>query len=316
MRWGILGSGVRAREIAKQISSNGHQLSTVASRSEAQAQAMAELYGSQPDTYDGILNRKDLDALYIANETQNHFEVLMRAISSNHKVFCTKPICCSQREYEELKRLGGFLVHDVWINWHPLIAKMVSTIKNCKLGNLQCIRASYHSILQSGYQNWRLKSQAENGGVFWDLMIYLVSVATKLTGMPAIEIDVDFQNDENGCPVVVDLILKYEGGQSMYFTVSSLLNNSQPLIALCTEGSLILESSAMDPLALSIQPYEGALQKMQRDAENPARFSYMSFMRLLSSESEYKTHCRETDVLMNTMFEIQNRMNYSAKKNS
>ena len=316
MRWGILGSGVRAREIAKQISSNGHQLITVASRSEDQAHHMAQLYGSQSDTYDGILKRKDLDALYIANETQNHFEVLVRAISSNHKVFCTKPICCSQKEYEELKGLGGFLVQDIWINWHPLIAKIGSTIKNSKLGNLQCLRASYHTILQPGYKNWRLKPQAQYGGVFWDLMIYLVSLATRLNPKPAMEIDVDFENDENGCPVVVDLILKYKGGQSMYFTVSSLINNSQPLTVLCTRGSLVLEGSLMDPLALMIQPSEGIPQKIERDIESPARFSYMSFLRLLSSESEYRAHSIETDCLMNTMFEIQNRMDYSAKKNS
>ena len=130
MRWGILGSGLRAHEIAKQIKANGHELVCVASRNKEYASVMAKSFSEEVivENYENCLSRDDLDAIYIANETSNHFECLKQALDRKHKVFCAKPICFNQSQYEELVQYNGFLVQDIWTDWHPLLSKFIAIL--------------------------------------------------------------------------------------------------------------------------------------------------------------------------------------------
>lgn len=308
MKWGILGSGLRAEEIARQIISNGHELVCIASRSERRANEMAGAFNAKAQTYQEILSQSDLDAIYVACETSEHFATVRQAILAGHKVFCAKPICCSEDDYDELLSLNGFLVQDLWINWHPLIAKLTSTLKRAHLGKLECLRANYHSNIQPGYDDWRLNSQNKCGGVFWDLMIYLVAVVMKITERPITACDVHFQMNEKGSPNLVDLVLIFNEMQKAYLTVSTLIAANQPLVASCSEGIAILGGSSMNPVKLTLQALNGNTRVIERESENPARFSYLSFLRLLSSESELNLHRIETNLLMSTMFRIQKQM--------
>lgn len=307
MRWGILGSGVRAIEIAEQIRSNGHELISLASRNKDHASALAKSFSDKTvvETYGDCLLRDDLDAIYIANETCNHFENLKQALQRNQKVFCAKPICFDQSQYDQLMQLDGFLVQDIWTDWHPLINKLTTILQQAKLGKLEFIRANFNCIPNPGYKNWRLKSQFSGGGVFWDLMIYLVSIALKLNSDSISQIDIDYHMNENNSPLMFDLLIDFENSSSAHLTVSSITNQNQPLMAFCSKGRARLEGSTLDPYKLILESLTGPEKVIERAPENPTRFSYLSFMRLLSSDLEYRNHRLETNRLMQTMFRIQ-----------
>ena len=307
MRWGILGSGLRAHEIAKQIKSNGHELISVASRKKEYALIMAKSVSekAEVESYESFIRRDDLDAIYVANETSHHFEYLKQALERNHKVFCAKPICFNRYQYENLTQYDGFLVQDIWTDWNPLITKLMAVLKQEKLGKLELIRANFNCIVSPGYNNWRLNSQLSGGGVFWDLMIYLVSITLKLNSSPISQINPNFQMNENDSPLMFDLLINFENLSQAHLTVSSLLNKSQPLLTLCSKGKARIEGSALDPLKLVLEPLNTPDQIIERTPEDPARFSYLSFVRLLSSDFEYKQHRLDTDHLMETMFRIQ-----------
>ena len=307
MKWGILGSGLRAHEIAQQIISNGHELISVASRNEKYASVMAQAFSEKTivETYEQLLLRDDLDAIYVANETSAHFEYIKQGLERNHKIFCAKPICFNSSQYEQLMQIDGFLVQDLWTDWHPLITKLVTTLKQDRLGKLELMRANFNCYLNSGYKGWRLKSHSSGGGVFWDLMIYLVSIALKVHFGKLVICNADFQMNENNSPMMFDLLLEFEDSSKAHLTVSGLMDKSQPLIAFCSKGKASLEGSALDPFKLTLEPAKSKSQVIERGSENPARFSYLSFIRLLLSEPEYKLHRLETDHLMQTMFRIQ-----------
>ena len=307
MRWGILGSGLRAHEIAKQIKSNGHELISVASRKKEHALIMAKSISekAEVESYESFIRRDDLDAIYVANETSHHFEYLTQALERKHKVFCAKPICFNKHQYENLMQYDGFLVQDIWTDWNPLITKLMAVLKQEKLGKLELIRANFNCIVSPGYNNWRLNSQRSGGGVFWDLMIYLISITLKLNSSPISQINPNFQMNENDSPSMFDLLIDFEDLSKAHLTVSNLLNKSQPLLTLCSEGKARIEGSALDPFKLILEPFNASDQVIERSPEDPARFSYLSFSRLLSSESEYKQHRQDTEHLMNTMFRIQ-----------
>tara|TARA_Y100000589_G_scaffold113653_1_gene107984 strand:+ start:1057 stop:2016 length:960 start_codon:yes stop_codon:yes gene_type:complete len=307
MKWGILGSGLRAHEIAQQIISNGHELTSVASRDEEHALVMAKAFSEDTtvENYEQLISRDDLDAVYIANETSAHFEILMQALERNHKVFCANPLCFNLSQYQQLMQSNGFLVQDLWTDWHPLITKLVAILKQNRLGKLEFMRANFNCYLNPGYQNWRLKSHSSGGGVFWDLMIYLISIALKIHHGKIVSCNTDFQMDENNSPMMFDLLLEFEDSSKAHLTVSGLLDRSQPLIAFCSRGKVSLGGSTLDPVKLVIEPFDSSSQVIERKSENPTRFSYLSFMRLLNSEPEYKLHRLDTDHLMHAMFQIQ-----------
>ena len=111
--------------------------------------------------------------------------------------------------------------------------------------------------------------------------------------------------NQKNSPLMFDLLINFEDLSRAHLTVSGLTDKSQPLMAFCTKGRAIIEGSAMNPVKLIVESLDAEEQVIERGQENPARFSYLSFSRLLSSESEYKQHRQDTDHLMNTMFRIQ-----------
>src|SRR6188474_116084 len=111
-RWGILGAAFIARKNWQAIRDAGNaRLVAVASRDLARAQAfIAECQSSAPhpvvpeamDSYEALLARSDIDAVYIPLPTGLRKEWVIRAAQAGKHVLIEKPAGCAAADVEEM----------------------------------------------------------------------------------------------------------------------------------------------------------------------------------------------------------------------
>ena len=113
-RWGILGAAVIARKNWQSLLLSGNsELVAIASRSldksrkfieECQASAPWNTAPVALDSYDELLARKDIDAVYIPLPTGLRKEWVIRAAKAGKHVMAEKPVGCSLADAEAMTR--------------------------------------------------------------------------------------------------------------------------------------------------------------------------------------------------------------------
>lgn len=111
-RWGILGAAFIARKNWQSIRDAGNaELVAVASRDQARAQAFIDEcqaqvpHPTQPEalgSYDELLSRDDIDAVYIPLPTGLRKEWVIRAAAAGKHVLVEKPVGCVAADVEEI----------------------------------------------------------------------------------------------------------------------------------------------------------------------------------------------------------------------
>lgn len=111
-RWGILGAAFIARKNWQAIRDAGNaSLVAVASRDLAKARAFIdECQSSAPhpvlpeamDSYDALLARPDIDAVYIPLPTGLRKEWVLRAAAAGKHVLVEKPVGCDSSDVQEI----------------------------------------------------------------------------------------------------------------------------------------------------------------------------------------------------------------------
>jgi predicted dehydrogenase len=111
-RWGILSTAAIAGKNWRAIALSGNgRVSAVASRSLEAAQKFidhcsqltpqSDPVAAEP-SYEGLLGRDDVDAVYIPLPTALRHPWVIRAAEAGKHVLCEKPIACSEREAREM----------------------------------------------------------------------------------------------------------------------------------------------------------------------------------------------------------------------
>lgn len=188
LRWGILATGVIAREFADGvIGSTTGSLQAVGSRETAKAQEFAaryhvpRAYGS----YEDLLADSEVQAVYISTPHPMHAEWAIKTAEAGKHVLVEKPI--GMNEAEAMAITGAARLHDVFLmeafmyRCHPQIAELVRLIRSGVVGQVQLIQAafSYRSGAAPGHRTF---AQALGGGGILDVGCYPVSMSRLLAG--------------------------------------------------------------------------------------------------------------------------------------
>src|SRR6478735_10379704 len=92
-KWAVLGPGAISRDFVTGLrSSSLGVLHAVGSSSPARAAAFAAEHGAEASgTYDDVLARDDVDAVYIGTVHSTHADLAIRALEAGKAVLCEKP---------------------------------------------------------------------------------------------------------------------------------------------------------------------------------------------------------------------------------
>ena len=222
MKLGIIGTGkiivdaLYAMEPLSEISRNAifaRPHSRDKGEELAKQYSIAEVYTD----YDELLDKADIDTVYIGLINSVHYEYAKRALDKNKNVILEKPFAGTYDEAKELVDLAKtknlFVFEAITVLHNDVITKMKENLP--KLGQIRMMLANY-SQYSSRYDKY-LKGEVDHsfdpeylGGALRDINVYNLHYAVELFGAP--KKTQYFPNTGfNGIDVSGTMVLEYDG---------------------------------------------------------------------------------------------------------
>lgn len=188
VRWGILGTGLIAREhvIPALQQAERCELAAVASRSSANSRRVAAqfsiplAYGS----YEDLLADPTIQAVYLPLPNHLHATWTMRAADAGKHILCEKPFALTSdqatRVADHCQSRGVLAMEGFMYRFHPAWALLRRLLDDGTIGRVRDV-AIWFSFRTTRTVDYRLDFNA-GGGALYDLGCYAVSVSRMLLG--------------------------------------------------------------------------------------------------------------------------------------
>ncbi len=180
--WGIIGTGVIAREMAEAFKALDRKVYGVTSARFERAEAFAKNYDIEHIYKDvtELLKDEAIDIVYIATPHNLHYEQIKAALLQNKHVFCEKAITVNDRQLEECVSLAkerGLILSDGVTLFHmPLYKKLQKIVASGELGPVKMVQVNFGSCKEYDVTN-RFFSKELAGGALLDIGVYATSFA-------------------------------------------------------------------------------------------------------------------------------------------
>jgi D-xylose 1-dehydrogenase (NADP+, D-xylono-1,5-lactone-forming) len=233
--WGVLGAADIARKaVLPAIAASGNgSIVALASRDLDRARAMLGSYpGAEAhDSYQDVLDRPDVDAVYIPLPNSLHRPWTLRALEAGKHVLCEKPLALDAREAEEMAAAATGhdrkLMEAFMYRFHPDMRAFVKSVREPIR-----VQASFGFAIDDP-SDIRLDA-ALGGGALLDVGCYAVSASRWILGEPA---DVFARaRIDHGVDMSVSALLAYPGGQTAAVWVSFESPRVQELTVITRDG--------------------------------------------------------------------------------
>ena len=178
-RFGVIGTGrITRRLVADLQSTDGVEVTAIASRTSERARWYADQYGiaAAVEGYQSLLQRDDVDAVYISLPPSMHAEWSIASAEHGLHVLCEKPLAMSAKQASSIDlacQSHGVRWLDAtgWLH-HPRTTALRDWIRDGRLGQVGHVSAavSFYQPFQSG--DHRL-DKALGGGCVLDLGWYV-----------------------------------------------------------------------------------------------------------------------------------------------
>ena len=151
IRWGILSTGVIAKNFADTVSKmNGEtRVLAVASRTKESADAFADQYGIERryDSYEALAKDPDVDIVYVATPHSRHYEDMKLMISHGKHVLCEKSFTVDAQQAREIFALAKekkvFVMEAFWTKLLPIYREMEKVVASGAIGEIRTVTAQY-----------------------------------------------------------------------------------------------------------------------------------------------------------------------------
>ncbi len=186
VRWGILATGVIARNFAETAARMGDvQIVAVASRSLEKANEFADAYGI-PTRHQGVCALAfdpDVDIVYVATPHSAHFEDMKALIAGGKHILCEKSFVTDANQAKEIfalaKEKGVFVMEAFWTKFIPVYREMARILSSGEIGEVRAVTATY------GYTTGRQARKFDAnlaGGTLLDIGVYAIGFACMALG--------------------------------------------------------------------------------------------------------------------------------------
>lgn len=140
--------------------------------------------------YQALLDRDDLDLIYIAIPPSGHCEWSIRALEADKAVLCEKPFAMSGSEAEQMvaaaRKNGRPLLEAFHYRFHPIFRRAEALLRDKAIGSVTSARASFCTTLPCAPGEFRWIA-AEGGGAIMDLGCYPIhALRTLLDSEPTV----------------------------------------------------------------------------------------------------------------------------------
>lgn len=222
LRWGILGAGEIAEIFAETLLANTNQkLVAVASQTAGKAEQFAARWGIEHSywSYEPLVARPDIDAVYVANLPHQHVEAALLAVRHGKAVLVEKPTAIhaadAERLFDAARSAGVFAMEAMWTRYLPHVDVLRQLLQRGALGELSLFQADFGQDNRNVDRLW-----LPEASILQDMGIYPLSLAQLIFGNPtAISATGNMANETNESMAVAHL--KYSSGAGSIITVSA-----------------------------------------------------------------------------------------------
>lgn len=257
VNWGILGPGNIAKQFATGLqAASGTKLLAVGSRTQAKADAFADLYGAPKRfaSYEALAADPEVDVIYIATPHPGHKEAALLCIEHGKAVICEKPFTINAKEAEEIitaaRAKGVFVMEAMWSRFFPAMAHVRKLIAAGAIGEVRMLQADFGfrtDVNPAG----RLFAPALGGGSLLDVGVYPISLASMIFGT-ASQVTGLAHLGETGVDEQAAIVLGYPGGALASLTTGIRINTPHEAFILGTDGHIKLHGPWWKPSTLTV----------------------------------------------------------------
>ena len=218
LKWGILGCGVIANEMAQAFEKMGRKVYGVSSRTQTKTEAFAEKYGVENvyGSYEEMLKDENIDVIYIATPHSQHYENMKKAIGAGKHILCEKAITVNDHQLEEIVSLAeekNLTVREAMTISHmPLFKELKDRIDKGDIGTVKMVQVNFGS--NKGYDSTnRFFALEAAGGALLDIGGYATTFARTFMDEAPNTILTTVQYVETGVDEQSGIVLKNESDQ-------------------------------------------------------------------------------------------------------
>lgn len=225
LRWGVLGvSDIACRAVIPAIrgSRNG-MLGAIASRDASRARVAAERLGfaHAAESYEALLARDDVDAVYIPLPNAFHVEWIIKAAQAGKAVLCEKPIALDAAQARQAiaasDKHGVPLMEAFMYHFHPQTARVMALIEAGAIGAVREVRAHLSVNFMSPVDPDNVRFIASlGGGTLLDMGCYTTGLARMVFGAEPRRVSAQWSVDDRfGVDIQTAGLLEFEGGMGL-----------------------------------------------------------------------------------------------------
>ncbi|MGL4972997.1 MAG: Gfo/Idh/MocA family protein [Culicoidibacterales bacterium] len=241
MKLAIVGTGFIAQEMMQAIQEYGPEFEvvTIYNRTLEKAEQFAEKFGIEhiSTSFEQVLEQ-NLDAVYLAVHSNDHYLMTRQALMSGKHVLCEKPAVLNDCEFEQLQTLAAskqLIWMDAMRFIHlPLWKALKQELALGTIGEVVYVEGSLGRISQRLYRH----TLELAGGVLYDLAIYPLYALVDLLGQP-VQMQIQALRLASGVEHTVSIQLGYE--KALAHIHASCVSQTQTQLRIQgTKGTLIV----------------------------------------------------------------------------
>lgn len=244
LRWGVIGCGVIANQMAEALAAEGRHIDGVANRTHEKAVAFADKHGVARvyDTIDDLIATPDIDVLYLTTPHNTHITYLRKALAAGKHVLCEKSITLNSAELAEARELAsahGVQLMDACTILHmPLYKELQRRIDAGDFGRVNLIQENFGS-----YKEYDMKNRFFNpelaGGALLDIGVYSLTLARLFLKSQPHEALSMMNPAPTGTDETEGILLRNAEGQMVVLSLT--MHSKQPKRAMISADKAYLE---------------------------------------------------------------------------
>jgi NDP-hexose-3-ketoreductase len=188
LRVGILGcANIAVRSLAPAFQEHkSFDLIAFAGRDIKKTTETSKLFNCEPlFSYQDIIDRTDIDLVYIPLPNAIHYEWVIKALKSGKHVLCEKSLGCNYEEVKsmvfEARKSDRLLIENFQFRFHSQHKFVKNLINEGEIGEIRCFRSSFGFPPFSSTENIRYNKEL-GGGALLDAGAYTIKATQFMMG--------------------------------------------------------------------------------------------------------------------------------------
>ncbi len=229
-----------------------------ASRTAGKAESFARKHGvpRYHDSYEELVRRDDIDAIYVATTHNFHYECVKLALENGKHVLCEKPFMVNSREAAEMIALARskhlFMMEGMWTRFLPAVIQLRKWLSEGRIGKVQRLHADF-GFRVSDDPKGRLLNRDLAGGALLDAGIYPLSFARMVMGARPATIQAVGHIGPTGVDEQSVYLFRYDDGSLAVLSSAVRTALDSRAVLFGTEGRIVVPSRFLTADAVELQ---------------------------------------------------------------